>query len=275
MALTDCDTDPNLTKSYKKAYPFRLGTTSFIYPDDYLPNIRRIGPYLDEIELLMFESRSPENLPSTSLIEEMKEAAEMHDLRYNIHLPTDVSLTDPACQHRAVEVLGRFIRRTLPLLPTAYALHLPYDLPSESPEAVEGWRKMAANGIRKLLDCGVESRRLAIETLDYPFAWIEDILEAYDLSVCFDIGHLFLNDLDPTPFFSAFESRIPLIHLHGVREGRDHLALDALPEARAKAVAKILDHFKGTVSLEVFSFPRLAASLAFLEELMASGKGRS
>ncbi len=43
-------------KSYKGSYQFRLGTTSFIYPDHYLPNVKMLGPYLNEIELLLFES---------------------------------------------------------------------------------------------------------------------------------------------------------------------------------------------------------------------------
>jgi len=43
-----------LPKSYKHAYPFKLGTTSFIYPDGYVPNVKMLGPYMDEIELLFF-----------------------------------------------------------------------------------------------------------------------------------------------------------------------------------------------------------------------------
>ena len=47
---------PVLENSYKGQYPFRLGTTSFIYPAGYADNVTLIGPCVDEIELLFFES---------------------------------------------------------------------------------------------------------------------------------------------------------------------------------------------------------------------------
>jgi hypothetical protein len=42
---------PALPKSYKGLYQFRLGTTSFIYPDHYLPNVKMLGPYLNEMSV--------------------------------------------------------------------------------------------------------------------------------------------------------------------------------------------------------------------------------
>ena len=52
---------PTLPKSYKGLFPFKIGTTSYIYPDGYIPNVEALAPYLEEIELLLFES-SPANL---------------------------------------------------------------------------------------------------------------------------------------------------------------------------------------------------------------------
>ena len=43
---------PSLTKSYKGFYPFKLATTSFIYPDDYMPNVKMLGSFFDEIVFL-------------------------------------------------------------------------------------------------------------------------------------------------------------------------------------------------------------------------------
>ncbi|RLB86435.1 MAG: sugar phosphate isomerase/epimerase, partial [Deltaproteobacteria bacterium] len=56
--------------------PFRLGTTSFIYPDHLLPNVRQIGPFFDEIELLVFESQSKGVLPSRADIRELGQLSE-------------------------------------------------------------------------------------------------------------------------------------------------------------------------------------------------------
>jgi hypothetical protein len=63
-----------------------------------------------------------------------------------------------------------------------------------------------------------------------------------------------------------FFSRVSILHLHGVAGGRDHLAVDRLPAPAADAVLKVLSGFKGIVSLEVFNFEDLAASLVWLEE---------
>ena len=82
---------PALPKSYKGLYQFRLGTTSFIYPDHYLPNVKMLGPYLNEIELLLFES-AYDSLPSKHEIKELSILAEEFDITYDIHLPIDISL---------------------------------------------------------------------------------------------------------------------------------------------------------------------------------------
>ena len=54
---------PALPKSYKGIFPFKIGTTSFIYPDGYVQNVKMLAPYLDEIELILFES-APGSLPT-------------------------------------------------------------------------------------------------------------------------------------------------------------------------------------------------------------------
>ena len=37
-------------------YPFKIGTTSYIYPAGYVDNVKILAPCLDEIELLLLES---------------------------------------------------------------------------------------------------------------------------------------------------------------------------------------------------------------------------
>ena len=53
---------------YKGRYPFRLAATSFVYPADYDVNVARLGRFVDEIELLFFEIRNADSLPSPALI---------------------------------------------------------------------------------------------------------------------------------------------------------------------------------------------------------------
>ena len=95
-----------MTKSYKGLYPFRLATTSFIYPDHYVPNVKMLGPYFDEIELLLFESLQPDSLPDPTVIAQLSHLAEKYDLTYNVHLPTDISITDPRPSKQVSEPAG-------------------------------------------------------------------------------------------------------------------------------------------------------------------------
>jgi len=71
---------PVLPKSYKGAYPFRLGATSYIYPDHIIPNVKMLAPYLDEIELLLFESASKDSRPSKHEINKLSFLAKEFDL---------------------------------------------------------------------------------------------------------------------------------------------------------------------------------------------------
>ena len=73
---------PSLSKSYKGIFPFSIGTTSFIYPDDYVPNVKKLGPYLENIELLLFESNNTDALPSKQVIRELVSLAKDFNLTY-------------------------------------------------------------------------------------------------------------------------------------------------------------------------------------------------
>src|SRR5688500_10667676 len=75
--------------------PFRVGSTSYVYPDDLLPNVRKLaeGVDVDDIELILFEvDDGPNNLPGESVVEEMRQLARLYHLTYTVHLPLDLRL---------------------------------------------------------------------------------------------------------------------------------------------------------------------------------------
>ena len=142
---------PPLRKSYKGLFPFKIGTTSFIYPDDYVPNVKMLGPCMDEIELLMFESQAVDSIPSNAVIAKLGQLSRKFDLSYNVHLPTDVSITDRdhARQKNAVDSLARVIEHVQPLLPSALVLHLPFD-DTLSEQNISIWRDRVYRNLKKL-----------------------------------------------------------------------------------------------------------------------------
>jgi sugar phosphate isomerase/epimerase len=256
-----------LPKSYKRAYPFRLGTTSFIYPDHYIPNVKMLGPYLDEIELLLFES-SYDSLPSKQEIKELSMLAEEFDITYDIHLPLDISLGDKdrSVRRRAIDSVQHVTDLTLPLMPSVYILHLSFNENLSKTDNASKWRERIYESMEFLLSNGLNSRSIAIENLLYPFEWAEEVISSLNLSVCIDIGHLIRMNADIKKVFDKHHDRTSIIHLHGVKDNLDHLSLDKLTDNETVDIIEILKTYAGIAIIEVFSYKNLQASLKYLEK---------
>ena len=50
---------------------YRLGSTSYVWPADILPNVRRLGPWVDDVELVLFEVEDASNLPDAEMVAEL------------------------------------------------------------------------------------------------------------------------------------------------------------------------------------------------------------
>jgi endonuclease IV len=257
---------PLLSTSYKGVYPFKLGTTSYIYPDNIVDNVSLIGPYVDEIELLLFESK-PGSLPSRKNIDTLNSLSEKYDITYNIHLPTDIFLgdPDPNIRQHAVNTVIKVMDLVSSLSCSTCTLHLEYNNKTINQDEMKKWQQRTWQSMQQLIASGIKGESISIETLMYPFAWVEKIIKDFNFSVCIDIGHLILLKTDLECIFNRFKNITSIIHLHGVQHDRDHMPLDTIPKEHMASVMKILTHFTRSVSLEVFSFSHLVRSLNFLD----------
>ncbi len=256
-----------LPTRHKGRYSFRLACPSFIVPAGYAENVERLGPCVDEIELLLLES-APENLPSAVEIEKLRLLGHDNAIVYNVHLPTDISpgADDPGLRDRAVEGLLRAIDRARPLTPVSYTLHIPLTASADEADYLSRWRHQVGDTLEQLLaKTGLPSRSLSVETLDYPLDYLDSLIREFDLSICLDTGHLMVRGADCRLFYRTWQERINILHLHGVHHGRDHLSLDRLSAVQAREIGIILADFNHSVSLEVFSLNALTASLDCLE----------
>ncbi len=336
-----------MLENYRGRFPFKLSTTSYIYPDEIVPNVVRLGPFFDEIELVLFESESPDSIPDTVQIDHLIELSKLHRLGFNIHLPLDISLGDECDDVRThgISITKTVMERTLALHPSLYTLHLDFIdrlaplLPrngvamssqgskttkailqgirdkeiatpacrnSYSPDALEGalrragtlssfarndkkgppkkgeggvvqerdveaWRQRVSRSLNEILNNGVEAKRISIETLAYPFEWIEDMVSQGGFSICLDIGHILTHGYDLGHYLESYLSRTSIVHLHGVHKGSDHLGIEKLPEPDLNLILSALRHYHGVVSIEVFSINALESSLSILEEKWIKG----
>ncbi|MFW5902158.1 MAG: cobamide remodeling phosphodiesterase CbiR [Thermodesulfobacteriota bacterium] len=258
---------PRLARSYKQDFNFRLATTSFIYPDHILPNVRMLAPFLNEIELLFFESSYPGSLPGADAIQELKQLAQTHNITYNIHLPLDRSLTAAAAGDRqaAIDTLKYILDLAAPLTPSTWTLHLPEE---DIEQDFAGWYERARDSLSRICPRHIRGSQLSVETLSYPLEWIDPLITEFDLSICLDIGHMAIHGLDWKTFYQSRASRIPSIHFYGFDKAHEHKGLEQLSSGRRREIAALLKTFSGTLCLEVFSMAHLQSSLTVLGEMM-------
>jgi len=255
-------------------FPFKLSTTSYIYPDHVIPNVVMLAPFLDEIELVLFESDGKDNLPGEKAISRLISLSIHHEVNFNVHLPIDIFLGDRSEKVRSegVSIVKRVIERTLCLNPSVYTLHFDRRNKNGREESdIETWRRRIIQSVEGIVEYGVGSNRISIETLGYPFEWIEDIIRDFGFSVCLDIGHILIKDQDLRLYLDNYLADTSIIHLHGFQNGIDHLGIDQLPESALKLILSYLRDYHGIVSLEVFSIDDLKRSLITLEEEWVKG----
>jgi sugar phosphate isomerase/epimerase len=261
---------------------FKLATTSFIFHDKIIPNIKKLGSFFDEIELLIFESQPEEYLPSKNDIKQLLYLSKKYDLTYNVHLPVDVSLTCEAADKRekARDIILKVIELFAPLNPTTYTLHLDMqpDIKKDSEQDIEKqnqielWQDRIQKSFESLLPRIPNPEIISIETLDYSFRYVEPIIEQFKLSVCIDAGHQIKYGYDLLKTFDKHKLKTSIIHLHGVdfsqSKIKDHTSLDKMPPRYMSQVKTILNDYSGVVSLEVFNLDNLNNSLLSLSNLL-------
>jgi sugar phosphate isomerase/epimerase len=120
--------------------------------------------------------------------------------------------------------------------------------------------------MEEIVRSGMGSNRISIETLGYPFEWIEDIVEESGFSICLDIGHILTHGQDLRAYLEKYLPKTSIIHLYGFQNGPNHLGIDRLPESALELIFSHLRNYQGIVSLEVFSMDDLKRSLIMLEE---------
>jgi len=258
-----------LTKCYKRKFPFKLATTSYIYPDHILPNVAILAPFFDEIELVLFESGEEDNLPDKEQINALMNLSLRQGVDFNVHLPIDIYLGDESEEVRSkgVSIVKRVIERTLCLNPSVYTLHFDQRNKNGQEEVdVEIWQSRIIRSIKEMVENGIEPNRMAIETLAYPFEWIEDIVRNFGFSICLDIGHILIQEQDLQLYLENYLSNTSIIHLHGFQNGVDHLGIDRLTAPSLELILSTLRDYHGIVSIEVFSIDDLRRSLIILEE---------
>ena len=253
-----------------QTYPFRLGTTSYIIPDDILPNAHYLADKVSDIELILFEvDDGPNNLPSAEVIDELVKIANEHDLTYTVHLPLDLKLGhDGSEYYQSLVKAKRVIDCTLGLGPWAYVLHLDGKSvrTSTNKDLIKRWQDQSVRALEITAQWAAGAEKLAVENLEtYSLDFIQPVLDRIPVSRCVDIGHLWLDGHDPIPYLRAALPRTRVIHIHGIAE-RDHRSLMFMPQENVRAVWEELigAKYEGVLTLEIFSEEDFLSSMEII-----------
>lgn len=169
---------------------------------------------------------------------------------YSVHLPLwSVEPSTPLGPVRkgSVQAVIDVLNLTQVLEPEVYVLHATGALAAEfynmkiSATARDLILRQFQNSAREslktiLAETGLPSRRLAIETIEFPLGLTFELAEELDLSICLDTGHVLAGFPGWFDFFDVLEQALPRlgeVHLHdcrltpeGVRGyGEDHKPL--------------------------------------------------
>jgi sugar phosphate isomerase/epimerase len=257
----------------KSMFPFRLGTTSYILPDDLLPNVEFLGPLVDDVELVLFESDDVSNLPDVGVIEKLAELKRTSQVSYTVHLPIDIQLgsQDETARKQSVRKCLKVIELTGSLAPLAYIIHFDGEMRGRKPaQDVGRWTDRLGQSVSELLSTGFEPESLCVETLDYPFEYVADIVSHYDLSICIDIGHLAFYGYPIWENLDKYLNRCRVIHLHGSVDGVDHKDIGMLdPRIPAMLIRRLgLENDKERVlTLEIFGLEDFERSMAVMRRM--------
>ncbi|MCJ7623979.1 MAG: sugar phosphate isomerase/epimerase [Anaerolineaceae bacterium] len=214
-------------------------------------------------------------------------------ISYSVHLPLwSVEPSTPLTAVRAgsVQAVVECINATQHLKPEMYVLHATGALAAEFyqmslPDAVKSmilrlFQRCAAESIKEVLaKTGIEGRKLAIETIEFPFDMTLELADELDLSICLDIGHVLTGFSGPIELFEALEFCIPRlgeVHLHdapwqgserNIGYGKDHQTLGTGDLDVARMLKRLEDvNFSGPVIFEL-TLEEAFASLEYIERL--------
>lgn len=170
--------------------------------------------------------------------------------RYSVHLPLwSVEPSSPLQPVRegSVKAMVDVIQAVKVLEPESYVLHATGSLAAEFynmklPDLTKSillkqFQAAASASIQQILaQTGIDSRRLAVETIEFPLDLTLELVEQHDLSVCLDVGHVmagFCGWYDLLDVLERVLPRLAEVHLHDCKQmsegtrgyGEDHKPL--------------------------------------------------
>lgn len=233
------------------------------------------------------------HLFSPAAMDDLAQYQAQENLSFTVHLPlwsVEPSTPLSAVREGSLNALMQAVKAFEPLRPECYVLHATGALAAEFyqmrlPESgkaiiLRQFQQAAMATIRGLLaETGIASRRLAIETIEFPFDLTLEMAESLDLGICLDTGHVLVGFSGPISLETALDRaahRLAEIHLHdgpwqgpqrSIGYGKDHQPLGTGDLPAAWFVDRLTGmDFKGPIIFEL-ALNQALDSMRFLQSI--------
>lgn len=211
---------------------------------------------------------------SPSVVSALKDYKDTHKYSCSIHLPlwsVELASPIPQIQQASIDCMIESIELTKPLNPICWVIHATggivaeftqFNLPEFAKQLMsKTFVDRTSKSLSEILDkTKINSKRLAVENVEFPFRAMDDLIEELNLGICFDTGHLLAGDSGKwgnngvMEFFETYKDRIVEFHLH---DGESSPRVDHKPLGKGKLpvkelMASLMDvKFTGPIVLEL------------------------
>lgn len=253
----------------------KIGTTSYIYPDNIIPNAEKLCGLVEDLQLILFEGEDYSNLPTVNDIKVLSEITKKSGLSYTVHLPIDLDVCSSEENFRKFSLTRtlEIMELTNPLNPTGFVLHLP----RKSVISEGEWQKCASESLSAIYEnYPVDS--LYVENLSYPISLLEPVINNFNSNLCLDISHAVRCGDDWENYFELYFDRIGVIHFYGPEsDSEGHLGLQKADRSFVNSAVKklVTDGFDGLLILEVFGKEDFFESMTILKEELGKWQKKS
>lgn len=256
-------------KDYRNIFPFMIGASSFVLhvkKDNIIRNIEFLKNSFDKIQLLLFGKDYLDDFFKPSVLNNLKKIKNENSIKYSIHLPIDLELLNDSrtTRNKSLDVIFKIMEKTRHLDIKEFILHI--DRNGDMVELNKSNFNIFDEICKKIKNEISETNLFSIENTSYDLTYFKDIIFNYNYSICMDIGHLVICDLDINKFIDIYDSKINVIHIHGVKNKIDHKPLNKLDKSFLRIIINYLKIYNNSVIVEVFNKSYLLKSIKFLKK---------
>lgn len=171
----------------------RLGATSFLLHETYVPAVRFAAERCDDVALLLVEpGERNEYLATPGEIAEIGRIIAGERATLHVHLPTDADFDTWEGARSMIGKIRRVAELTGPLDPHSFVLHVDFpSLHGTGGEPSAEQQEWTAEALREIAACLPAPERLAVENLEtYAPSFWDRWLAGTPYSRCLDVGHI-------------------------------------------------------------------------------------